>query len=128
MGHENGKYHFVMKTDGMGHLFGPLADGPFPEHYEPLESPLPKNPLSSQRINPAARVLHTRESALAEDLFCSGDDRYPIVCTTIRLAEARAAGQKARLTDPDSTRVIFLLIRDPKDYHDFAVAKRQPGE
>ncbi len=38
-----GKYPFIMRPDGMGAIFGPgLADGPFPEHYEPLESPLEK--------------------------------------------------------------------------------------
>lgn len=48
--------------------------------------------------------------------------------TNKRLAEGRAAGQEACLTDPDSTRVIFLLIRDSKKHQDFAVANRQPGE
>ncbi|HEX8948228.1 MAG TPA: formate dehydrogenase-N subunit alpha, partial [Dissulfurispiraceae bacterium] len=42
-----GKYPFIMRADGMGALFGPgLADGPFPEHYEALESPLQGNPMS----------------------------------------------------------------------------------
>lgn len=96
MGHENGKYPFVMKIDGVGHIFGPLADGPFPEHYEPLESPLAWNLLSSQRINPAARVFTTGESRLPEDIFCSGDDRYPIVCTTIRTQELYETGSTTR--------------------------------
>lgn len=39
-----------------------------------------------------------------------------------RLAEAGAAGQRAMLTDPAHTRVIYLLTGNPKDYHEFAVA------
>src|ERR1700732_4328977 len=38
---------FIMNPEGIGRLFVPLggmADGPFPEHYEPLESPI-ANPL-----------------------------------------------------------------------------------
>src|SRR4029077_16766952 len=38
---------FIMNPEGVGRLFVPLAglaDGPFPEHYEPIESPL-VNPL-----------------------------------------------------------------------------------
>ena len=30
-----------------------LAEGPFPEHYEPMESPFKKNIMSAQRVNPA---------------------------------------------------------------------------
>ena len=46
------KYAFIMKSDGHGHIFGPgLADGPFPEHYEPWESVI-DNPFSSQQHNP----------------------------------------------------------------------------
>ncbi|HQK91842.1 MAG TPA: formate dehydrogenase-N subunit alpha, partial [Smithellaceae bacterium] len=53
-----GKYPFIMQKDGLGALFGPgMAEGPFPEHYEPLEGPLAKNPLSSQRMNPAAEIF-----------------------------------------------------------------------
>ena len=38
-----GRPPFIMKPDGVASLFGPgLADGPFPEHYEPLECPVEK--------------------------------------------------------------------------------------
>jgi len=46
---------FIMNPEGLGRLFVPLAgmaDGPFPEHYEPVESPL-INPLHPS--SPAAR-------------------------------------------------------------------------
>lgn len=41
-----------------------------------------------------------------------------------RLAEAEKIHGQALLTDPDSTRVIYLLVSDPRDYHEFAVANR----
>ena len=44
---------FIMNPEGVGRLFAPLAafaDGPFPEHYEPIESPI-ANPLHPQQSN-----------------------------------------------------------------------------
>ncbi len=44
---------FIMNPEGVGRLFVPLAglaDGPFPEHYEPIESPI-ANPLHPQQSN-----------------------------------------------------------------------------
>jgi formate dehydrogenase major subunit len=76
---------FIMNPEGVGRLFGPLsafADGPFPEHYEPTESPL-VNPLHPQQShNPVARQL---KSAL--DKFAGPSDGFNIVCTTYRLTE-----------------------------------------
>jgi formate dehydrogenase major subunit len=40
---------FIMNPEGVGRIFvplGALADGPFPEHYEPIESPI-ENPLQA---------------------------------------------------------------------------------
>ncbi len=46
---------FIMNPEGIGRLFAPLAafaEGPFPEHYEPIESPI-ANPLHpAQSTNP----------------------------------------------------------------------------
>jgi formate dehydrogenase major subunit len=76
---------FIMNPEGIGRLFGPLAafaDGPFPEHYEPTESPL-LNPLHpKQSKNPVARQMTS-----AADTFASPSDGYTIVCTTYRLTE-----------------------------------------
>lgn len=38
---------FIMQPEGMGRLFAidKMAEGPFPEHYEPFETPLGTNPL-----------------------------------------------------------------------------------
>ncbi len=49
---------FIMNPEGVGRIFAPLAafaDGPFPEHYEPMESPI-ANPLHpNQSTNPVAK-------------------------------------------------------------------------
>src|SRR6266446_2777604 len=49
---------FIMNPEGVGRIFAPLAafaDGPFPEHYEPVESPV-ANPLHpNQSTNPVAK-------------------------------------------------------------------------
>jgi len=87
-----GKYPFIMKQDGLGALFGPgMAEGPFPEHYEPLEGPLAKNPLSSQRINPVTEIF---KSDL--DKVASASDKYPYVCTTYSCTEHWCTGALTR--------------------------------
>jgi len=76
---------FIMNPEGVGRLFGPLAafaDGPFPEHYEPTESPV-DNPLHpKQSHNPVAKRF---KSDL--DKIGSPAEGYNIVCTTYRLTE-----------------------------------------
>jgi formate dehydrogenase major subunit len=76
---------FIMNPDGIGRLFVPLAglaDGPFPEHYEPTESPV-DNPLHpKQSHNPIAKRF---KSDL--DKIGTTAEGYNIVCTTYRLTE-----------------------------------------
>jgi formate dehydrogenase major subunit len=76
---------FIMNPEGIGRLFAPLAafaEGPFPEHYEPTESPL-ENPLHPrQSHNPVARRMKSDH-----DKFAAPDDGYNIICTTYRLTE-----------------------------------------
>jgi len=76
---------FIMNAEGVGRLFAPLAllaDGPFPEHYEPVESPI-DNPLHpKQTHNPVAKRFTS-----ADDKYGSPKDGYNIVCTTYRLTE-----------------------------------------
>jgi formate dehydrogenase major subunit len=86
------KYPFIMKTEGYAHVFGPgLADGPFPEHYEPLECPVEKNLFSSQLINPTAPVYETEM-----DVYRTCDPRYPFVGTTYRVCEHWQTGVMTR--------------------------------
>ena len=89
---EDGKYPFIMKTDGMGAIFGPgLKDGPFPEHYEPLECPVEINPFSPQLSNPVAVSFTT-----AKDAIKTCDPRFPFVCTTYRVTEHWQTGVLTR--------------------------------
>jgi formate dehydrogenase major subunit len=87
-----GAYPFIMKPDGVASFFGPgLNDGPFPEHYEPLECPIEKNLMSGQRINPAIKIF---EGGL--DTFKTCDPRYPFVCSTYRVTEHWQTGVLTR--------------------------------
>ena len=84
------KSPFIMLPEGVGRLFAKgLADGPFPEHYEPMESPT-RNMMNSQKVNPAAVIL---PSTLSE----YGDAaRYPYVATSYRVTEHWQAGAMTR--------------------------------
>jgi formate dehydrogenase major subunit len=94
---KGGKLPFIMRADGVGAIFGPgLADGPFPEHYEPLECPIQENPMSKHRINPTVKLFFGKEGGLAEDVFYSCDTRYPFVCTTYRVTEHWQTGVMTR--------------------------------
>jgi len=89
---EKGKYPFIMKVDGVASLFGPaMAEGPFPEHYEPLEGPLAKNPLSSQLINPTIELFSSDLDQVA-----NASDKFPYVCTTYSCTEHWCSGALTR--------------------------------
>lgn len=76
---------FIMNPEGVGRIFVPLAglaDGPFPEHYEPFESPI-ANPLhANQSNNPVVKKFKT-----PLDKFATLGDEFNVVCTTYRLTE-----------------------------------------
>jgi formate dehydrogenase major subunit len=78
---------FIMLPDGVGHLFAlkGMAEGPFPEHYEPFETPLAANPMHPQNpkalSNPAARVFKGDMAEMGKA------DKFPYVATTYRLTE-----------------------------------------
>jgi formate dehydrogenase major subunit len=87
-----GRYPFIMKPDGLASIFGPgLADGPFPEHYEPLECPVPKNQMSNQFTNPTIKIF---AGAMDKHLTC--DPRFPFVGTTYRVTEHWQTGIMTR--------------------------------
>jgi len=87
-----GKLPFIMKPDGVASVFGPgLADGPFPEHYEPLECPVPKNLMSGQFINPTIKIF---AGEMDKHLTC--DPRFPFVGTTYRTTEHWQTGIMTR--------------------------------
>jgi formate dehydrogenase major subunit len=93
-----GKLPFIMRADGVGAIFGPgLVDGPFPEHYEPLECSVPENALSKKhRINPTAKMFYGKEGDLKEDVYASCDVRYPFICSTYRVTEHWQTGLMTR--------------------------------
>lgn len=78
---------FIMQPEGVGRFFalGQMADGPFPEHYEPFESPLAKNPMHpdnpESKSNPAVRIFMGDIDAFGKP------DKFPYVGTTYRLTE-----------------------------------------
>ncbi|MGE5509440.1 MAG: formate dehydrogenase-N subunit alpha, partial [Chitinophagales bacterium] len=78
---------FIMQADGKGGLFAKMNEGPFPEHYEPWESPV-KNALSPVQFNPAVKVWEPDKQATP--------DKYPIVCTTYRVSEHYQSGALTR--------------------------------
>lgn len=83
------RYPFIMNVEGFGRLFGGLVDGPFPEHYEPWESPV-KNLLSNTEIDPVIKIWDG-------DFNKKGTpDQYPIVCTTYRVVEHWLGGTMTR--------------------------------
>jgi formate dehydrogenase major subunit len=89
---KNGRLPFIMKPDGQAALFGPgLNDGPFPEHYEPLECPVPKNAMSAQLINPTIKIF---AGEMDKHLTC--DPRFPFVATTYRVTEHWQTGIMTR--------------------------------
>ena len=76
---------FIMNPEGVGRLFVPigvLVDGPFPEHYEPIESPI-ANPLHpNQSSNPVVRRFKTDM-----DKYGTPQQGFDVICTTYRLTE-----------------------------------------
>ncbi|MHC4176392.1 MAG: formate dehydrogenase-N subunit alpha [Planctomycetota bacterium] len=92
---ENSKYAFIMKPEGHARLFAmELADGPLPEHYEPLESPISENPFNGQMLNPASK----KWTGPADAYSACGSEEFPYVCTTCRLTEHWQTGVMSRHT------------------------------
>lgn len=82
---------YIMLPGGVAQLFAPdLADGPLPEHYEAVESPI-SNPLSSQQFNPVVKVWTTTEFDRIGDA-----SEFPIVATTYRVSEHWQTGVMSR--------------------------------
>ena len=102
-GNPGAKHPFIMQVHGLGALYGPgLLDGPFPEFYEPVESPFRKHGFSNQRINPTAFIAEG-------ETFVVEDERFPYVCTTYRLTEQWQTGTMTR-------RSAWLLEAEPQVY------------
>ena len=75
---------FIMQTDGVGGIFAlnKLGDGPLPEHYEPMESPIARNPLHPEvRHSPTVRILEKEKDSFGHP------KEFPYVATSYRLTE-----------------------------------------
>lgn len=76
---------FIMIPEGVGRIFAPLAafaDGPFPEHYEPFESPVQNLLHPNQNNNPVVKKFSS-----PADKYGTPKDGFDIICTTYRLTE-----------------------------------------
>ncbi len=76
---------FIMNPEGVGRIFAPLgafAEGPFPEFYEPIESPVQNALHPNQQNNPVVKKLKT-----PMDKYATPGDGFNVICTTYRLTE-----------------------------------------
>jgi formate dehydrogenase major subunit len=76
---------FIMTAEGVGRIFAPLAafaDGPFPEHYEPIESPVANLFHPEHPNNPVVKKFST-----PMDKYGTVADGFTVICTTYRLTE-----------------------------------------
>ena len=90
---EGGKLPFIMCKDGHAQFYAPgPADGPFPEHYEPAETPLASHPFSSQLVSPVYKFHTTDMDRIAPP----ADPNYPIVLTTYSMTEHWCGGGETR--------------------------------
>ena len=81
-----------MIPEGHGKLFSSgMVDGPFPEHYEPMEAPV-HNAISKQQNMPCAFKFKGDWAKLAK----VADPEYPIVATTHRSIEHYQSGAVTR--------------------------------
>ena len=85
------RHPFIMKPEGHSRLFGMgLADGPLPEHYEPMESPLTNSVVNGATHSPAVYIYPGELGQFAD----SAD--FPYVGTTYRVTEHWQAGAMTR--------------------------------
>jgi formate dehydrogenase major subunit len=73
---------FIMLPEGVAKLFAPdFVEGPFPEHYEPVESPVENILHPKVGPNPAAKIFNTDLDKLGTAA------EFPYIGTTYRLTE-----------------------------------------
>jgi len=75
---------FIMNEEGVARIFSAkMAEGPFPEHYEPAESPCVNVLHEKVSVNPAV-VWY---DGIKESLATSANGEYPYPCTIYRVVE-----------------------------------------
>jgi len=90
----DGDAPFPMLEYGRSEIFGVngTADGPFPTHYEPRESPIGNALYPRVQYNPVLKEWRRRDNPYHE----IADPRYPYIVTTYRLTEHHASGAMTR--------------------------------
>jgi formate dehydrogenase major subunit len=80
---EEGMSPFIMNPEGVARLFATdkLADGPLPEHYEPIESPVANALHPKVKSTPAARIFPADRAKMGTA------EEFPYAATTYRLTE-----------------------------------------
>jgi len=74
---------FIMTEEGLGRLFSSkLAEGPFPEHYEPAESCSPNLLHPKVAVNPAVKWYKGVKESLSQN-----PAEFPYPCTVYRVVE-----------------------------------------
>jgi formate dehydrogenase major subunit len=99
---------FIMIPEGVARLFAGMNDGPFPEHYEPFETPVGHNPLHPDNpkatSNPAARVFPNDWASFGKA------DEFPYAATTYRLTEHQHFWTKHALSNAITQPAQFIEI------------------
>lgn len=84
---KEGKYPFIMLPEGHARLYAlDMKDGPFPEHYEPVESPA-RNQMSGVQNSPGVKIPKNVSSDLV---------KFPFIGTTYRMTEHWQTGGMTR--------------------------------
>ncbi len=84
------KNPFIMNAEGVVKLFSnATTDGPFTEHFEPMESPV-TNIFNSQKVNPASLIMEGVKGEFASS------SQYPYIGTSYRVVEHWQAGAMTR--------------------------------
>jgi len=97
------KSPFIMQNDGHGAFFaalGKINSGPFPEHFEPFETPLAVNPLhpgSTRSVDNPTIVLW---ADAVETRVEPGNTQFPIIGTTHRQTNHWLSGAMTRNLEP----------------------------
>jgi len=101
------KLPFIMVPHGRAQLFAAgMTDGPFPEHYEPLESAV-KNTMSSKQVSPVITRWDEKakektcnpiiaEGCIAATYGTEDSKGFPVICSTYRVTEHWQTGQMTR--------------------------------
>ena len=84
------KNPFIMNTEGVIRLFtSSLADGPLPEHFEPMET-VARNLMNSHQLNPAVNPSDLVKAKVGSS------SQYPYIGTSYRVVEHWQAGAMTR--------------------------------